>query len=366
MSLHPLSRHWGCRVTDALTYSGQTVVVLENETLRVCVLPEKGAEITVFQHKPTDTDPLFRWGSLRNPPRYPATIPDPEGTFIDGYSGGWQEVFPSGGAHTQVKGAQLGTHGEVFQLPWQWEIIEDKPDKISVRFWVKTMRTPFLLERTMSLEKSRSILTLEETVTNEGGEEMPFMWGHHPAFGAPFLDESCILDAPATIVEVNEGEESEFNRLVPGSSGNWPCMVGKSDTKIDLRKIPTQEHRSYDMFYMPHLSAGWCALTNRNKEIGVALVWDVKLFPVLWVWQQFKGSSGYPWYSQAYALGLEPFTSYTKGIRSGLAEVIRTGQERSLLPGEKLNSSLKALFYPAQAAQGVDQISPEGQVSLRK
>jgi len=99
--------------------------------------------------------------------------------------------------------------------------------------------------------------------------------------------------------------------------------------------------------------------------MGVALVWDVEIFPVLWVWQQFNGSGGYPWYSQAYALGLEPFTSYTKGIRSGLAEVIRTGQEKILLPGEKLSSSLKALFYPAPAAHGVEHISPEGEVSLR-
>jgi galactose mutarotase-like enzyme len=366
MNFHPLLRHWGCRVTDALTYYRQQVVTLENDILRVCVLPEKGAEITVFQHKPTDIDPLFRWGSLKNPPRYPATIPDPEGTFIDAYSGGWQEIFPSGGAHSQVKGAELGTHGEVFQLPWQWEILEDREDKTSVRFWVRTVRTPFVIERTMSLETGKSVLTLDETVSNEGGEEMPFMWGHHPAFGAPFLDDSCIIDAPATIVEVNEGEESAFNRLIPGSSGNWPYMVGRNGKNIDLRNIPSQDNHSYDMYYLPRLTAGWCALTNRNRGIGIALVWDVELFPVLWVWQEFKGSGGYPWYSHAYALGLEPFTSYTKGPKSGLSEVIRTGQERSLLPGEKIRASMKALFYPARAAQGVEFISSGGEVTLRK
>jgi galactose mutarotase-like enzyme len=366
MSLHPFSRHWGCRVSDAVTYNGQPVVILENETLRVCVLPEKGAEISVFQHKPGDIDPLYRRGSLRNPPRYPATIPDRGGSFVDGYSGGWQEIFPSGGAPTEVKGAQLGTHGEVFQLPWQWEILEDRPDKISVRFWVRTLRTPFLLERTMTISENSPILTFDETVCNEGGEEMPFMWGHHPAFGAPFLDASCILDAPTSAVEVHAGEETTLNRLNPGSRGDWPFLVGKSGAILDLREIPSPEDRTSAMFYLVGLNEGWCALTNRNRELGTALVWDIHQFPVLWVWQEFGGSEGYPWYSQAYALGLEPFTGYTTGPRSGLAEVIRAGRERRLLPGEKFNAGLKALFYPAPAAQGVEHISPEGAVSLRR
>lgn len=366
MSFKPFFRHFGCRVTDALTYCGQTMVVLENETMQVCVLPEKGAEITIFQHKPTDTDPLFRWGNPRFPARYPATIPDSSGSFIDSYFGGWQEIFPSGGGPTQVKGASLGTHGEVFHLPWQWEIIEDKADKIAVRFWIRTLRTPFLLERTMSLEESKSILTFQETVTNEGGEEMPFMLGHHPAFGAPFLDSSCILDAPAEGVEVHAGEQVASNRLVPGSSGNWPNMVGKNGASLDLRYIPGREERAYDMFYLTRLREGWCALTNRNRELGVALVWDVEHFPVLWVWQNFCGLSGYPWYSKAYALGLEPFTGFTTESGSGLSEVIRAGHEKRLLPGEKFSFSLKALFYPAQASQGVEHVSPDGEVSLIK
>ena len=92
----------------------------------------------------------------------------------------------------------------------------------------------------------------------------------------------------------------------------------------------------------------------------MALVWEVEVFPVLWVWQQFNGSGGYPWYSQTYALGLEPFTSYTKGPKSGLAEVIRLGWERSLLSGEKLNFSFKGLFYPALAAQEVHILARKG------
>lgn len=42
-------------------------------------------------------------------------------------------------------------------------------------------RSPFRIERTMTLEAGSSSFLLEESVTNEGGEEMDYMWGHHPA-----------------------------------------------------------------------------------------------------------------------------------------------------------------------------------------
>jgi len=72
-----------------------------------------------------------------------------------------------------------------------------------VKFWVRTVRCPFLVEKTLRLRSDRATLEIEETVTNEGAEPMDFMWGHHPAFGAPFLDEHCRLFAPATGVETN-------------------------------------------------------------------------------------------------------------------------------------------------------------------
>jgi len=265
-----------------------------------------------------------------------------------------------------VKGAPLGIHGEVFQLPWQWEILEDRPDRVSVRFWVTTVRTPFHLERIMSLEEDQAMLSLQETVTNQGGEEMPFMWGHHPAFGAPFLDNSCVLDAPAATVEVHRGEENIANRLVPGSQGNWPWMTGKNGAKIDMRQIPSPREHVNDMFYLTGLNAGWCAVTDLSRGLGVALTWDLDPLRVLWVWQEFGGSRGYPWYSQTYALGLEPFTSYTTMPGSGLSGVIRAGQEVKLSPGQHLNAKLKALFYPAPHAHGVDEVKPDGEVRLRK
>jgi hypothetical protein len=63
----------GCRVSDAWTYRGLKTVILENELVRITVLADKGADISSFVHKPTDTEFLWRtpWG-VRDP-RY--TVP---------------------------------------------------------------------------------------------------------------------------------------------------------------------------------------------------------------------------------------------------------------------------------------------------
>jgi galactose mutarotase-like enzyme len=362
----PFSRGHSCRVSDAVTYSGFRAVVLENDLLRMVVLPEKGAEIHSVVYKPQDMDVLFKRGELSYLQPYPAALVNSEDGFIASYHGGWQEIFPSGGSACQVGNAFLGTHGEVFLLPWRWQILEDTTYRVSVRFQVRTLQMPFLLERTMSLEKGSALLRIEETLLNESPEELPFMWGHHPVFGEPFLDGSCVLDAPAARVDVHQGEGAACHRLAPGSQGDWPLMQDKDGRPIDLRFIPAQQSRVYDMFYLTELTAGWCALTNRKLGFGIGLVWDIKMFPILWVWQELCGSSGYPWYSQTYALGLEPFTGYTTAGGSGLAEVIKEGRENRLAGHAHLSTELKLVCYPAEGMQGIAEISGDGIITFRK
>jgi hypothetical protein len=61
MSDTPFSRQTGCRISDALCHCGLRIIVLENELLRVAILPEKGGEIYSLQYKPKDIDPLLHY-----------------------------------------------------------------------------------------------------------------------------------------------------------------------------------------------------------------------------------------------------------------------------------------------------------------
>ena len=49
----------------------------------------------------------------------------------------------------------------------------------------------------MRLEAGSPVLSLRERISNHAGEAMDCMWSHHPAFGAPFLSEHCVIDTDA-------------------------------------------------------------------------------------------------------------------------------------------------------------------------
>ena len=167
----------GCRVSNEWTLRGMRAAVLENELLRVVVLLDRGAEIVEFRYKPLDSDPLARWGELRNPASDRASIASATGTFLDYYVGGWQEILPNGGQPAVHRGAEYGQHGEVCLIPWASEVVTDTPERVALRCTVRALRTPLLLERTMTLDRGRATLTLDERLTNEAGEPLDVMLG---------------------------------------------------------------------------------------------------------------------------------------------------------------------------------------------
>ncbi len=363
MSVTPFSRNHQCRVSDALHYCGLQMIVMENSLLKVVIFPEKGGEIYSIQYKQLDLDPLLHYRALQSPTVYPATVPLSDGSFSDVYDGGWQVMFPNAGGPSSALGTAFGRHGEAALLPWRWKIVEDQPERVSVSFSVAMTRSPFVLERTISLEAGKSQLSFSESVTNHGGERQAFVWGHHPAFGAPFLDGSCVLDVPANFVE-SVSHDLDAARVPAGIKAPWPCIKSNAGAELDLRLIPENGLHTADMFYLTGLKEGWYALTNRRLGLGFALTWEIEVFPVLWVWQEFGGSKGSPWHFNTYALGLEPCTSYTTGESSGLDGYIHEGQARWLEPGETLSTRLQAVLFPAATAQGVSHVSPEGAVTL--
>ncbi len=346
-------RNYGCRITETI-YRGLRTVTLENETLRVSFLADKGSDILEFLHKPSDTD--FMWRSplgVRNPATFIPTIPRPEGAFLDYYEGGWQECLPTGGNETEYAGTKFGPHGEVCLIPWEYTVLEDKPECVRVRFSVRTYRTPFFLEKTVTLERNSGVLAFAERLANEGAVPMDLMWGHHPAFGPPFLDQSCVIDLPgATVRTVSLGETS---RCQPGTGFVWPLVPDRGGKMIDLSRIPPAEVGSYDLAFLTDLTAGWYAITNIARRVGFGMVWPVETFRAVWFWQVFGGALGQPWYGRTYNIALEPWTT----PHQTLTDAIKQGTHYVLAPGESLAVEFKAVAY---SDLRVSVIHPDGHI----
>jgi hypothetical protein len=352
------NRHYSCRINDQIIWNGYRALILQNELIQIVVLVDKGSEIVQFLYKPLDVD--FLWHSA-NPFRHPANfVPPggaPESPFFDHWTGGWFEVLPNGGPGCSYKGAVFGNFAETINIPWEYRVIEDTPQQVQVALWIKTYRTPFLIQKTLTLKTGVPVLFIEEQVINQGQEPLEFMWGHHPVVGAPFLDDTCRLHAPKSKIEVIHAEDGPDNRMGLHQTTEWPFMLDRDGSTMDLRVMPPASTRSMDNCYLKEFTEGWIAVTNPGKQLGFGLSWDAEVFRYTWIWQAFGGGIGYPWYGRTYNMGIEPWSSYPC---AGLEEAVQRGTALTLQPGES-----RKVWLNAVAFEGIDEVSRidrEGQV----
>jgi galactose mutarotase-like enzyme len=349
------NRNYGCRITE-FVYEGHRSVALENERLRVTVIADKGADIYEFLYKPRDVD--FMWRTrvgLRERSHFLASSPRAAGPHNDHYEGGWQELFPNCGNLSLHQDTEIGQHGEVLLLPWRYQITKDEPDEIEVRFDVRTVRTPFHLVKTLSLRRNEAALRIRERVTNEGGQEVDFTWGHHPAFGWPFIDESCRVDLPDCRIRTFAEFTPANSRLKPEQETDWPLAEGHGGGKVDLSRIPGPEAAAQDMVFLQGLREGWYAITNTSKQVGFAMRYPAETFKQLWYWQVYRGGRDYPWWGATYNVALEPCATLPI-----LARAVERGEALRLGAGESREIELMAVAF--EGLERVSGVSAEGEV----
>jgi galactose mutarotase-like enzyme len=349
----------GCRVSEGILGRGLKAVIMENDLMAVTILPDKGAEISALYYKSKDINVLWKapW-KVKEPGIGNLVSPDSATVWLEHYGGGWQEIFPNAGDECTYKGVRLNFHGEASLLPWSYEVIEQSSHRVSVRFSVTLFRSPFTLIRTMSLEHDRAILKLDEIVTNEANESMEFIWGHHPAFGAPFLSDACIVDTGASSIQADDRYNAPGNFLQPGEEWRWPIVQDIQGNLRDVSHIPSPQSRASCLAYLKDFSTGWYAITNRRLGLGIGLSWPIEIFPYAFFWEEVHDSTGFPFYGRAYTVAIEPFSSIPG---QGLANVMhKTRSQLRLEPGGEIGVEMRVVFYEGSA--GVKNIDSEGKV----
>ena len=332
------------QISEYTLACGYRTVVFENDIMSATVLPEKGADIHALVYKPRAMDVLWKapWGVKRAAGPAGVATGDSEAAWMDLYPGGWQEIFPNGGDACVYKGAWLGFHGEASVSEWDYTVVSSQGGAVEAVFVVRLARSPFVLRRTMRLEAGRAELMISERVTNEGEEALQFMWGHHPAYGAPFLGTGCRLEVDAKSFEAHAPEVSPSVRVSAGMRGEWPRLTGKHGGVVDLSVLPDSAERVTEFGYVSGLEQGCYRLTSVQHGFGVELAWPAAVFPYLWFWQELRGSFGYPWYGRCYVMAIEPFTSIPG---SGLLNAIERGTAPQLKAGQQLDAELSFRFF---------------------
>lgn len=348
-----------CTVQELALARGVRAVRIENDLLAATVLVEKGADIYELIYKPRGLDVLWKspWG-LRNPHAPQSTVHSLP-TFIEHYAGGWQEIFPSGGGPCTYKGVELNFHGEATLAAWDYAVYEE-PGAAELRLSMRLFRSPFRMQRTLRVEAGQPVLIIREQITNEGGEALDYMWGHHPAFGAPFLSAACRIDIGARAVWADDVFDGPHNPLRPNETFVWP-LAERDGGRVDMAQVPPEGTPRHVLGYFTEFAQGWYAITNRDLGVGVGLVWPTAVFPYAWFWQEMHASPGFPWFKGVYVMAIEPFSSIPGQGLVAVSE--KTGTQRTLAPGETVAAELRAVFYEGRG--GVSAIAADGTVELR-
>ncbi|MGH7143334.1 MAG: DUF4432 family protein [Planctomycetota bacterium] len=339
-----LPRNHGARLMTGVSFNGIAAVILENELVRMTVLSGKGGDVFEFLHKPSDTD--FMWRNPLGLPRADRLVNgnDRLKSFFDFYFGGWQELFPHGSAPEENLGQQNYFHGELTLSPMDVTVVEDTPKRVAVKLSTRLRLSPFTVEKTFTLAAGSGAVEIHERIENFGKVAVRAMWGHHPAFGEPFLTPETRLFAPVEAFRHNEGPEQT----------DWPNLRHADGRVEDLSRLPDFRRDTNDMVYPSKLSAGWYALIDPKKQVGFGMVWDPKLFPYLWIWRNFTRKGGWPWYGGARALAVEPFSSFPRAVSKG-------GRMITVGPGKTLETRLLALAI--SGVKRVKNISRQGKIT---
>ena len=346
-----------CKAREVVLGRTLRALDIENDIISVTVLVDKGADIYRLIYKPSNTDVMWKspWG-LKEAARGFDTAGDSLTAWLEAYAGGWQVLFPNGGFANTYKGVELGYHGEASMAAWDYQLIENSATSVELKLSLHLSRSPFIIERWMRLEAGRPILQICERITNHAGEAMDCMWSHHPAFGAPFLSEHCVIDTDARILQSDDSYEGAANPLTLDTEYMWP-LAGD----LDLSSIPAPDQPRDLLGYLKAFETGWYSITNRQLGFGIGFSWDIDVFPYAWFWQELNSSPGFPFYKRSYVIAIEPASSIPgHGLSAVMAS---TGSHLTLQPGESREVEMKVVFYESRA--GVEHIDDDGNVRLK-
>ncbi len=329
-----------CRISDDWSYKDMPVVYMENDYIKVGILVGRGSDIFEFIYKPASLDFMLRLNKgIRNPNQDFTQVRGTSNQFEDYYYGGWQEALPNSPGFN-YRGASLGQHGEIAMIPWKHAIVENTDQRIALKLWVRPLRVPVYLEKTISMEYDSQGIHISERLVNESRTDLDIMWGHHIAFGLPFLDQGARVLTNAKHFKA-ELAMPDHRRFKPGKEYNWPNVMDKHNKPDDASQIPAYSASPYsDLAYLSgYPKDAKYALWSEQEQIGFGVEWDARVFSHLWYWQERYATQDSPWWGDAYAVGLEPWTS---AWTSEPDQAIKRGEWLNIKAGVALDTQLLA------------------------
>jgi Domain of unknown function (DUF5107) len=315
---------------------GLHAIELENEWLRLSVLPEVGAKIYDLVWKPSGRN--FLW---HNPRILPQPYPI-EGNFDNYWCGGWDEGFPTCD-ECDFGGEHYPNLGELRSVRWTVTSAGLRNEQAVAALAAFGPISPVRAEKMVALAAGSPVVRIRHEITNLGPLPLDFIWGTHPA-----LDPTAhmTLRVPARTGIVGQASSPELG--TPGQRYSWP-MLDTASGRTDMSRVQGADAKVFCGHYATDLEGGWYAVEDAESGAGFLLRFPADVCPQLWMWLAYGGWRGY------HHVILEPWTSSPVS----LAEAVRQRTHRCLEAGGKFSVEVQARIYTKaegwkEALKGLD------------
>lgn len=300
------------------TWQGFEALALENERLRIVVLPQLGGKIVSLFDKLNTYEWLVEPMRPLRPLVYGAD-------FVSQDMSGWDEMLPTITACCW-DGALLPDHGEVWSVPWQVE-----PSTNALSLSVAGTALPYQLTRRIRLS-AENVLEFAYTLFNPAASQLPFLWAAHPQFAADSTTRLILPDEVEYLVNVIAADPAWG---AAGSSVSWPTAEALDGQAWTLDRVgPANQHTCRKFYVAPEQPVSWAALKHGQSKSRLRLEWDTAELPYLGIWVD-EGA-----YNSRPAVALEP----SNGYYDNLVKAVDHHRCGCLKPGSRCAWTLRVVL----------------------
>ncbi|SFD84725.1 Galactose mutarotase [Paenibacillus catalpae] len=227
-------------------------------------------------------------------------------SFAESDGSGWDEMFPTVDAcrleQSPWTGIDLPDHGEVWSLPWQCELRDDRLHCV-----VNGRRMPYRLEKTYSFTNDGR-LRIDYIAHNLAPDPLPFLWAAHPLFQAKAGMEIIV---PARLERIAVSYSHNRRLGDKGTLLPWPQPL----PDIRLNIVEAESAGTAEKFYFDGgLPEGKVSLYDPVSKEKLTMTFPKEQVPYLAVWANYGG------YLNQYHVALEPATGFLDDASTAWSE----------------------------------------------
>ena len=268
-------------------FKGQKAVTLENDLLRVVVLPKLGGKVSSFFHK----EKGFELAAQRNAVGCDETTPRDCLPGVDSYdlplfgasfgqfdASGIDDAFPNVIPSEEVVGAEPRSypdHGEIWSAQFASEILGDQ-----LRLFYESKYFSYRYVKRITLSDSRLLFRYE--IENFGAGVFPCLWTFH---GLMRYEEDMRVLLPKWDGVESSGRREILNVFDSKTLGEDGRIYDYEGEEYDFRGVPPASSNDAIKFFLNgSVQEGSCGLEYPSVGLRCKLDYDKSDLPYLGFW----------------------------------------------------------------------------------